>query len=66
MDASEQVAQAKAMYRRMLAQWAQDVLILRAKGLDRPTWPRSSPVRGLGLVMPPVARKSGASHGKAA
>ena len=69
MDATEQVATAKAMYRRMLAQWAQDVLILRAKGLDRPTWPRSSPVggKGLGLVMPPSAGagRRGA-HGKAA
>ena len=69
MDATEQVATAKAMYRRMLAQWAQDVLILRAKGLERPTWPRSSPVKGLGLVMPPrgagAVAKRGA-HGKAA
>lgn len=69
MDATEQVATAKAMYRRMLAQWAQDVLILRAKGLDRPTWPRNSPVgaKGLGLVMPPKAgaNRRGA-HGKAA
>jgi hypothetical protein len=74
MDASEQVATAKSMYRRMLAQWAQDVLILRARGLDRPGWPRSSPVKGLGLVMPPgackgragVAGGAGGAHGKAA
>lgn len=73
MDASEQVATAKSMYRRMLAQWAQDVLILRAKGLDRPGWPRSSPVKGLGLVMPPSAGRGragvggvGGAHGKAA
>jgi len=69
MDASEQVARAKSMYRRVLAQWAQDVLILRAKGLERPTWPRSSPVKGLGLVMPAGARRGngvGGAHGKAA
>lgn len=67
MDATEQVAKAKAMYRRMLAQWAQDVLILRAKGLDRPTWPRSSPVKGLGLVMPPGSGSGKRrAHGKAA
>jgi len=56
MDATERVAQAKAMYRRVLAQWAQDVLILRAKGCDRPGWPRATPVRGSGLVIPPGAR----------
>lgn len=60
MDASEQVAKAKSMYRRMLAQWAQDVLILRAKGLDRPTWPRPSPV---GMALPPAARGGGGGGG---
>ncbi|HYD01001.1 MAG TPA: hypothetical protein VEB22_07215 [Phycisphaerales bacterium] len=64
MDATERIGKAKAMYRRMLAQWAQDVLILRAKGLDRPTWPRSSPINGLGLVTPPAAHAR--PHGKAA
>jgi hypothetical protein len=56
MDASEQVARAKSMYRRVLAQWAQDVLILRAKGLDRPTWPRSSPI---GLAGSPAWKSNG-------
>jgi hypothetical protein len=66
MDATEHVAKAKSMYRRMLAQWAQDVLILRAKGLERPTWPRSSPVCGLGLVMPPGAKGRRVAQRKAA
>ncbi|HZW06333.1 MAG TPA: hypothetical protein VFF65_04350 [Phycisphaerales bacterium] len=64
MDATERIANAKSMYRRMLAQWAQDVLILRARGLDRPTWPRSSPVTGLGLVAHPAAHAR--PRGKAA
>ena len=53
MDAAQRVADAKSMYRRVLAQWAQDVLILRANGLDRPGWPRSSPI---GPAVPPSAR----------
>jgi len=31
-------AEARAMFRFMLAHWARDVLALRASGLDRPAW----------------------------
>lgn len=34
--ADEALEQRRAMYRRVLASWASDLLALRARGLDRP------------------------------
>ena len=42
----DRIGQARQMYRRVLAGWAQDVLLIRARGLEQPGWPRKSPIVG--------------------
>lgn len=47
----ERVSWAQQAYRRVLGGWAQDVLLLRARGLSRPGWP-AGPVVEQALTPP--------------
>lgn len=59
----DRIAQVKQMYRKVLAGWAQDVLLLRARGLDRPTW---QPPARYELAPAPAPSNGRARTGRAA